>query len=895
MCGIAGFTGPEDHDLLAQMTERIVHRGPDDEGFYETGALSLGFRRLSILDLDHGHQPMSSPDAAMHLVYNGEVYNYRELRSELEALGATFSTNCDTEVVLAAFAQWDVGCFARFNGMWALAVLDARRADGAPRLVLARDHFGIKPLYLRRSPDRWWFASEIKALLADPTLAVEPNRLRVAEYLVEGLHDHDTATFFEGIEQLAAGSYAELDLADPTGELVVHRYYTPRLSTSGSSDPARFREVFSAAIERRLIADVTVGTCLSGGLDSSSIACVIAGLKRAGAPDAASLGSRLKTFSAVFDGDPIDEQAYIAPVLTATGAAGNFVRPQAAELFEDLPLVVWHQDEPMVSSGPYAQYRVMELAQGHAKVLLDGQGGDELLAGYVPYQYVYVRQLLHDRKLGLAAREAAAASDVIWPLARRQLADRAKAFDPAAYCHEAVRSALSASAPRSGDRRRRDQLKARLLQDFTSYSLPALLRYEDRNSMAFSIESRPPFLDQELVSFICDLPETAIVNGGWSRAILREALRGQLPEIIRTRRKKIGFTTPEIRWLRTERARIQGLFRSPAFVARGIVRAPELARAFVSACDGTLEESPFFWRALNLEVWWRVFCAPEPARISLEGRRPQATQSIEHAGDVEAVLLAGTETAREFLEAAKPRPGRHRFCCDDEGRRIFGRAPVRCRRIEAGDDLQQLLGETLRADPIGLRSGDCVAVSEKAVAIAQGRSFPVSEVRVSRLARALSRFVQQSPAGIGLGIPATMQLAIEQAGVVRVLLGAAVAACTKPLGVGGWFYRIAGEQVAAIDGPTPGTLPPYNTHAKLAPADPDGVAERLAHALGSICGGPVSVAVIDANDRGVKVLGASRSVDRALVAWLFADNPLGQGHEQTPFAVVREVGALASA
>ncbi|MGH9296703.1 MAG: asparagine synthase-related protein [Acidimicrobiales bacterium] len=446
-----------------------------------------------------------------------------------------------------------------------------------------------------------------------------------------------------------------------------------------------------------------------------------------------------------------------------------------------------------------------------------------------------------------------------------------------------------AAAARRSDERTRVDLKKRLAQDLTLYSLPSLLRYEDRNSMAWSIESRPPFLDQELVELVLALPPEAIIRDGWSRWILREALRGVIPDVVRLRRKKIGFTTPEMRWLRKERATVQGILRSPAFCSRPYWDGPSIARAFRAVCEGELEESPFFWRVLNTEAWLRVFHGPAP--LAPNGRRPD--RSIQSAGDSEAVALCGGESSS--FATVQAHAGRHVFCCGPDGRQVYGRAPVRTPRIESGDDLDRIVEDSVLAlsgGRLGLQQGDIVAVSEKAVAISQGRSFPISEVRAGILAKLLSKFVQETPAGIGLGIPQTMQLAIDEAGPGRIMAAAAGGALGRAIGRRGDFYRIAGGRVSAIDGPTPGTLPPFDSHAKLPPEDPDGVSERLAKRLGEEAGGPVGVAVVDANDRGVVVLGASRGVDRSLVAWLFGDNPLGQGEEQTPVCLIRRVGRI---
>jgi asparagine synthase (glutamine-hydrolysing) len=895
MCGIAGFYGPPDHDLLVSMTDVIVHRGPDDEGCLETAAASIGFRRLSIIDIAHGHQPMANPQGDMHIAFNGELYNYRELRAELAGEGHSFSTESDTEVFLRCYEAWGPGCFKRFNGMWAVAILDER--GSAPRLLLARDHFGIKPLYLAELGGRLYFASEIKALLAIPGLVPAANEQRLAEYLVRGLHDHDENTFFEGVSQVLPATYW---LVDETGRRS-EKYWEPHLSTRpAADDPERFRAEFKKAVERRLVADVTVGTCLSGGLDSSSIVCMMTELLNEHAPDAGSMGERLKTFSAVFDGDPIDEQHYIEPVLAATGAGKDFVRPVSADLFRDLPLLVWSHDEPIVSSGPYAQYRVMGLAAGKAKVLLDGQAGDELLAGYVPYQYVYLRQLLRERRIRLLAKESLAARDVLAPLVRQKLADRGgRSLDTRSLLAPRFASPERMSAVAEADVRSRDDLKLRLMQDLTRYSLPSLLRYEDRNSMAHSIESRVPFLDQELVELVLSLPAEAIVRDGWSRAILRDSMKGTLPEKIRLRRKKIGFTTPEIRWLRAQRAAVQGILRSPAFAARPWWDGPAIARAFAACCDGTVEESPFFWRVLDVEAWMRVFHGTSP--LSPLGRRPDvvgsaAGRALADTGDREAVDIAGTDAARDLCDLATPNGDKHLFMAGPDGRAIYGRVPVRTSRVEEGDDVELIISSALEVacgggGRLGPRPGDVVAVSEKAVAISQGRSFPVKTIRAGRLATVLARGVRKSSAGIGLGMPETMQLAIDEAGAPRIVLAAAAGAVARLFGRKGTFYRVAGSSVSAIDGPTAGTLPPYDTHAKLPPSDPDGVAQSLAERLSKEAGGAVSAVVVDANDRGAVILGASEGVDREQIRWLFADNPLGQGSEQTPVCLIRRVDA----
>ncbi len=881
MCGIAGFWGAPDAALLATMTGRIAHRGPDGEGFFEHPLASLGHRRLAIIDPEGGHQPVGTDDGLVQLTYNGEVYNFRELRAELETAGHTFHTACDTEVVLHAYLQWGTDCFARFNGMWALAILDLReRENGSaidgdrgdaghgPRLVLARDHFGIKPLYYARSTTgRVLFASEAKAVLADPELETAPDRQWLYDYLLHGLHDHKPQTAFSGIRALAAATWAVVD-ADGVHE---QSYWTPTLSADAAADPAEFRARFERSVERRLVADVAAGTCLSGGIDSSSIVGMASTLLTAHVPDAVSLGDRLKTFSIVYDGDPIDERAYMDAVLAEVDAEPAFAEPTSERFVDELDRLVWHQDEPIVSTGPYAQWCVMRLAQPKVTVLLNGQGGDELLAGYVPYQYVYLRELLRGRRFGAFTREAWESRDVLKPLVKRRLADRRRALPIKPLLQPALYDGLE--PPKF--QRSQDDLKRRLVADLQTFSLPSLLRYEDRNSMAFSMESRLPFLDQELVDWVLRLPSSALVDRGWSRAILREGLRGVLIEKVRLRRWKVGFTTPETRWLRARRAVIQGLFRSPQFCARPYWDAAALADAFDRFCAGEVEPSQIFWRAINTEIWLRVFF--EADGRSRHGVAPDL--SFTRIGDE---WHAGRNSAAAFaLDQFTPHPQRHLFAQSTVDGRVYARAPIKTHLFRSGDSLLDGLRDALAG--IELADGDVVAVSEKAVSICQGRSYPVDEVRVRPMARVLSRFVGRTASGIGLGIPATMELAIREAGEARILGATAAAAVTKPFGVKGVFYRVAGPAVRAIDGPTHGTIPPYDGHAKMGPADPDGVARDLAAELG------VGVAVIDANDIGVNVLGVSAGVDAAVVESLLRDNPLGQGAQQTPVALLRPV------
>jgi asparagine synthase (glutamine-hydrolysing) len=873
MCGIAGFWGPPDSALLAAMTLSLRHRGPDDDGHFEDEVASLGFRRLSIIDLEHGSQPMSMDGGRLQMVYNGEVYNYRELRAELEGHGHAFLTASDTEVVLHAYAEWGTDCFRRFNGMWGLAILDERAR--APKLVLARDHFGIKPLFYARHRGRVVFASEIKAILQDETFPREVDEQQMYEYLRFGLFDHNAGTFFRGVRQIPAAAFAVIE----GGTLAETIYWTPRLSEDGDPSPEAFRAAFERAVQRRLVADVPVGVCLSGGLDSSSICTVMAQQLRDHGADTKSLGDRLKTFSAVFPGDRIDESTYIKSVLDVTGADTSTVEPTDQDFIRELEAWVWHMEEPMVSSAPFAMWMVMRLARRQVTVTLDGQAGDELLAGYDHYPYVLLRQLLRERRYAEFAHEAWLLRDIVGPLVRRRLRDRGRRVD--------VGALLSPSFARGRkppeDDRVADDLKRRLLQDFRTYSLPPLLRYEDRASMAHSLEARLPFLDQELVDYVLTLPRSAIIHNGWTRAIVRQALHGVLPASVERRRKKIGFTTPEFRWYRRQRAVLQSLMRSPSFRARPYWKAAAVAESFRRACVGEVEESMFFWRAVNAEVWLRVYI-DSPTRALDE--KSYAGGFVRRGDRATAATIDGGDA---MLDAARLNWGRHLFL-EDRGR-IWARFPLRSALLSPGSDLLQALFNSLDEFQRGggsIEDGDILLISEKALAISQGRSYPIEDIAPSRTARWLSRYVTHEPTGIGLAHPATMQLALDEAGAPRILAAAVAAAVTRPFGVRGVFYRLAGHGVNAIDGPSKLNLPPYDGWATKSPADPSGAALRIAAEVRRRTERRVGVAIIDANDMAAEVF-ATVGVDADAVLGMVADNPLGQSDEQTPFGLVRRV------
>ncbi len=669
MCGIAGIYNLDparvDAPALCRMTERLRHRGPDDEGYVlidtrageaqhaggkdtqaglslprvaevdaRSANLGMGHRRLAIIDTSaSGHQPMSNRDGSLWLVYNGEVHNYVELRLELQDAGYTFRTHTDTEVVLAAYEEWGVECLRRFNGMWAFALWDGRRG----RLFCATDRFGIKPFYYWRGDGCFVFASEPKALLCHSRVPRRPNPQAIFDYLAWGRTSHGSGTFFADVKCLPASHHLVLDAG---GACRVERWWgiEPSLAVTGGSideDEAKERvtELLTDAVRIRLRTDVPVGTCLSGGLDSSTIVCMANSLIFGeGAVDRRLVGDKQKTFSSCAHDARFDEREFIARVAEHTGVEEHHVFPTGADLWRDLPRLVWQQDEPFGSTSVYAQWRVMERAAGaRVKVLLDGQGADEVLAGYPSYYPVLFAHLARSGRVLRAAREARRAASLAPRSARRDLAGtlyylasprlmlaarrllgRALGVQSQAAV-AALQDSFREQAADAGLARLRGQhqaassLHTHLLDQIFDASLPHLLRYEDRNSMAFAIESRLPFLDHRLVEYLFSLPVDFKMRDGWTKWILRQSTERVLPEAIRWRRDKMGFVTPGDTWLMENRDEVRSLFDGEPMSAEYV--RPQAVRA---ALDG-LHDAPrpgrrtLVWQWLNLELWLRAF------------------------------------------------------------------------------------------------------------------------------------------------------------------------------------------------------------------------------------------------------------------------------------------------
>lgn len=653
MCGIFGIWCYDTHALdishIQQATSRLTHRGPDDEGYVlintstgtvqqcggsdttadlglppltafrdEHNDLAFGFRRLAILDLSpSGHQPMSYANGRYWIVFNGEIYNYLELKHELVQAGYTFQSHTDTEVLLAGYAHWGTQVLTRLVGMFAFAIFDTHRHH----LFLARDFFGIKPLYYT-----WWrggfaFASEIKALLHLPGVHRRVNPHQLYEYMRYGVTDHGSkrATLFADIEQMPLAHAAEL--TSPllhTRTITPTRYWSidlrqrPVLSFDEAAE--QVRALFLDAIRIHLRSDVPVGTALSGGIDSSSIVMAMRHIE--------GNDLDLHTFSYIADDPRLSEERWARLVGQEAGAVMHTVQPTADELVADLDHLIYVQDEPFSQTTMYAEYRIFRLAQqAGIKVMLNGQGADEFLAGYLFYLVARLTSLLRQmlwQEAGAFLHAIAGRSPKMnlsylaqagglllpaWaqPVARR-LAGRELApawmnmawFDRAGVVPAPLQQSQS-----------REALQEQLCIATMETSLPRLLRYSDRNSMAFSIESRVPFLTPALVTFVLGLPERYIVSPqGTRKHIFRQAMRGLVPDAVLDRMDKVGFNTPDYAWLTTLRPWVEQVLQSERARSIPALHMQAVEHEWQDVLRGKhVGRHYIWWRWVNLIRW----------------------------------------------------------------------------------------------------------------------------------------------------------------------------------------------------------------------------------------------------------------------------------------------------
>jgi asparagine synthase (glutamine-hydrolysing) len=524
MCGICGklsfINTPVSASEIQKMMDRIHHRGPDDDGIYLKNNIGFGFKRLSIIDLSMaGHQPMQDSSERYTIVFNGEIYNYIELRDQLKVKGYTFRSNTDTEVLLTAYIEWGIECLSKLNGMFAFAIYDSKEG----KVCIARDRYGVKPLYYFKDDEQIIFSSEIPSILSIlPKDQIRVNNQSLFEYLAFNRTDQTTETFFKNINKLQHGHYITIENSD----IKICRWYKlqERINNPFAS-PEEFKDLFSSSVGLRLRSDVPVGVCLSGGLDSSSIVSIL--LNDFQKKD-------LNTFSAIYgDGVYGDESKYIG-LFRNSLTNMHFTRPNADTLLKDVYDFVESHGEPVPSTSPYAQFKVMELAKDHVKVTLDGQGADEELAGYHYFFGNYFKELLYTARIlklfnesyyYLKEHKSLFALKTFLFFMLPEGMKTSASLNKRGYIDSNFSNQYSSGNVIASQLYNSNSLQEALLNHF-EYKLEHLLKWEDRNSMWFSIESRVPFLDYRLVEKTLALPSDQLINKGYTKYILREAMKG---------------------------------------------------------------------------------------------------------------------------------------------------------------------------------------------------------------------------------------------------------------------------------------------------------------------------------------------------------------------------------
>lgn len=620
MCGIVGcvnFKCNMDLRLINQMNDSIKHRGPDDEGYLlintnlrkceirsgvdtvkcykekysniqvNTGDfynVAFAHRRLSILDLSElGHQPMCNEDESVWITFNGEIYNYEELKKELTGYGHVFRSNTDTEVIIHAYEQWGEECQKKFNGMWAFALCDLKKNI----VFCSRDRFGVKPFYYYVDDNKFLFASEIKAILQDKSIKREVNDEIAYDYLKRGRLDHTNQTFFKGIYQIEPSSFIIVS----NGNIKISSYYDiddVEFNEDMEKSKKMFLDLLKDSVKLRLRSDVPFGSALSGGLDSSSIVSIVDGILK----DENSK-ERPHTFSSVFDNKKYDEQEYIDIVNSEKNCIPHKISPDVDTLINDIKKLVYMQDEPFGSLSIYAQWNVMKLvSQTDVKVLLDGQGADEILAGYSDSYDDYLCDLIKKFSFSKLIKELKARKKYSRVPVCRSLKQIVYASIP-----ENIKAIYRGKNFKT-KKKYSSRLKNGLYYMLRKYNLPSYLHYEDRNSMAFSIESRVPFLDYRLVEFAFSLSNCYKINDGSTKYIMREALKGVLPEKIRERKDKMGFVTPQEVWEKNElKPFMDNVTNSKKFKER----------KYFKGIDFSNIDPYLSWRCVNMELWMEEF------------------------------------------------------------------------------------------------------------------------------------------------------------------------------------------------------------------------------------------------------------------------------------------------
>lgn len=599
MCGICGIINFDhqkaDQAELNLMMREMKHRGPDDEGMWCEDNTGLGFVRLSIIDLSPlGHQPMIDPTGRYILVFNGEIYNYIELREILQKKGYKFRSATDTEVLLYAYMEWGEACLDQLNGMWAFAIYDKEKH----KLFAARDRFGIKPFYYCCNPKQFVFASDITPIRKILKNLISIDDSSVYDYLVYNRTDQSEKTFFTQIKKLPHACKLVIENNVCT---ITHWYNLSEKLNNPFHGFDEYRSLLSDSIGLQLRSDVPVGICFSGGLDSSSIASVL--LKDYNKTD-------LHTFSAVFGDHFNDDELKYIKIFSKSLSNMHYTEPSAETFFNDITDFLKAHSEPVPTTSPYAQYKVMQLAQGHATVLLDGQGADEQLGGYHYFFGFYFKELLRTGRIMRLLKEMAAYGiNHKSSYAYKTLIYFLMSPDSKVIFSEGERNYIRSGFLNSfrGDEiienlYESKDLNTALLNHF-EYKLEHLLKWEDHNSMWFSIEARVPFLDHRVVEQTLSLPSYSIIRNGTTKHYLRNAMRGYLPEEIRKRQSKIGFITPDNQWFRSSSFYnyITDMLHSEHFRNNQYIDYKIAGKMYLQHLSGKENFSRDIWKWINLD------------------------------------------------------------------------------------------------------------------------------------------------------------------------------------------------------------------------------------------------------------------------------------------------------
>jgi asparagine synthase (glutamine-hydrolysing) len=648
MCGIAGYISvapsPAAEAILRRMTDAIAHRGPDDSGYYHDDRAHLGHRRLSIIDLAAGHQPMTSESGSLWIVYNGEIYNHADIRPRLEQSGHVYTTHCDTETILHAYEEFGPESIGLFRGMFGYAIWDRDRR----RLFCVRDRLGIKPFYYYWDGQLFAFASEIKALLAHPSISADLEEQVLPEYLGFG-YVSEERTLFRGIRKLMPGHHLTLDLSPGAPRLEIRRYWdVPAPSVARASERELISETrrrLEETVRLRLMSDVPLGMFLSGGVDSSAIAAIMRRLT----------GSPVKTFSVGYAEEQFSELSYAAQVARTIGTDHHEIKIGIEDFFDELPRLIWHEDEPIAWPSSVSLFFVARLAASRVKVVLTGEGSDEIFGGYDRYGWNILNTRAAQiysvlpRRLRHAVRNQLGESSLLSAPLRRKLRHSFLGRDGSVesllldnfYCafSREEQNALLGSTPaavygnylRYWNARPDGSLLTRMLYADQKTYLIELLMKQDQMSMACSIESRVPLLDHQLVEFSTTIPDSLKIHGKMQKYILKRAVEDLLPrEIIY--RKKMGFPTPIRDWLLDPRAQpLYDALRDRSGFLASLIDRTALESLISRHLNRHEDATDRLWRLLNLQLWGDLF---------LTGRRERWWDGIMPRSSVDPIAAS---------------------------------------------------------------------------------------------------------------------------------------------------------------------------------------------------------------------------------------------------------------